>query len=117
MTIQHVLVVGAGQMGSGIAQVVATSGRHVSLFDEAPDAAERALASMTRSLHKLAEKSGADPAAVLERVAPVAGLVPAELMIEAIVEDPDVKAELFRAADATLPPEAIVSAIRRELAV
>ena len=46
MEFAHVLVVGAGQMGGGIAQVVATSGRRVSLHDEAPGAAEKALETM-----------------------------------------------------------------------
>jgi len=76
-----VLVVGAGQMGGGIAQVVAASGRHVSLYDSFPGATEKALASMERSLGKLAEKGGPDPAQVLGRVEPVDGLVPADLMI------------------------------------
>src|ERR1700747_3468465 len=43
MAFDHVLVVGAGQMGGGIAQVVAASGRHVSLYDAAPGAVDRAL--------------------------------------------------------------------------
>ena len=60
MTFEHVLVVGAGQMGGGIAQVVAASGRRVSLHDAVPGAVERALGTMQRSLEKLAEKGGAD---------------------------------------------------------
>jgi 3-hydroxybutyryl-CoA dehydrogenase len=106
---EHVLVVGAGQMGSGIAQVLAASGRRVSLHDAAPGAVERGLQTMRRSLEKLAEKGGADPDDVLGRVEPVDGIVEADLMIEAVVEDADVKKEIFRAADATLPPEAILA--------
>jgi len=49
MTFEHVLVVGAGQMGGGIAQVVAASGRRVSLHDAAPGAVERGLQSIERS--------------------------------------------------------------------
>ena len=64
MGFEHVLVVGAGQMGAGIAQVVAASGRRVSLHDAAPGAVERGLESMQRSLAKLAEKGGPDPADV-----------------------------------------------------
>ena len=55
MRFEHVLVVGAGQMGGGIAQVVAASGRRVSLYDEMPGAVERALEAMERSLTKLAK--------------------------------------------------------------
>ena len=61
MQFEHVLIVGAGQMGGGIAQVVAASGRRVSLHDELPGATERALTAMERSLTKLAEKGGPPP--------------------------------------------------------
>ena len=109
MRFEHVLVVGAGQMGSGIAQVVAASGRRVSLYDSAPGAVERGLEAMRRSLAKLAEKGGPDPGGVLAQVQPVEDLVAAELMIEAVVEDPEVKADVFRQADAVLPPAAILA--------
>jgi 3-hydroxybutyryl-CoA dehydrogenase len=104
-----VLVVGAGQMGGGIAQVLAASGRRVSLHDAAPGAVERGLETMRRSLEKLAEKGGADPDEVLARVEPVDGIVEADLMIEAVVEDADVKVEIFKRADAILPPTAILA--------
>src|SRR5215211_1782183 len=65
MEVEHVLVVGAGQMGGGIAQVVAASGRRVSLHDQYPGAIDRALVGMQRSLAKIAEKGGPDPDAVL----------------------------------------------------
>jgi 3-hydroxybutyryl-CoA dehydrogenase len=106
---EHVLVVGAGQMGGGIAQVVAASGRRVSLHDELPGAAERALETMRRSLEKLADKGGADPAAVLARVAPVDSLVPADLMIEAVVEDAEVKQAIFRSADDIMPAATLLA--------
>ena len=70
MSFDHVLVVGAGQMGGGIAQVLAASARHVLLHDAAPGAVERGLETMRRSLEKLAEKGGADPDQVLARVSP-----------------------------------------------
>jgi 3-hydroxybutyryl-CoA dehydrogenase len=106
---EHVLVVGAGQMGGGIAQVVAASNRRVLLYDAAPGAVERGLATMRKSLTKLAEKGGADPDEVLGRVTPVEDLVPADLMVEAVVEDAAVKEDVFRRADATLPPEAVLA--------
>jgi 3-hydroxybutyryl-CoA dehydrogenase len=64
---------------------------------------------MRKSLDKLAEKGGADPDDVLSRVAPVEALVPADLMIEAVVEDQAVKETIFRAADEALPAEAILA--------
>jgi 3-hydroxybutyryl-CoA dehydrogenase len=108
--LEHVLVVGAGQMGGGIAQVLASSGRRVSLHDAAPGAVERGLEAMSKSLERLASKGAAlDPEEVLGRVASVEELVPADLMVEAVVEDADVKKEIFRAADEILPAEAILA--------
>jgi 3-hydroxybutyryl-CoA dehydrogenase len=107
---EHVLVVGAGQMGGGIAQVVAASGRRVSLHDSAPGAVDRGLETMTKSLERLAAKDAeVDPADVLSRVQPVDDFIPADLMIEAVVEDAGVKQEIFRKADAVLPPEAVLA--------
>jgi len=109
MDFEHVLVVGAGQMGGGIAQVVAASGRHVSLYDAQPGATDRALDAMRKSLAKLEEKGG-DPAdEVLRRITVVDDLVPAALMVEAVVEDADTKEELFHRADEELPPAAILA--------
>ena len=98
MDFEHVLVVGAGQMGGGIAQVVAASGRRVSLHDSAPGAVERGLGAIGGASTKLAEKGGADPAEVLARIEPADKLVPADLLIEAVVEDADVKAATSSAA-------------------
>ena len=109
MRFEHVLVVGAGQMGGGIAQVVAASGRRVSLHDEMPGAVERALGAMEKSLGKLVEKGGPDPAEVLARISAVDEPVEADLLIEAVVEDASVKEEVFRAADDLCPPEAILA--------
>jgi 3-hydroxybutyryl-CoA dehydrogenase len=109
VTFEHVLVVGAGQMGGGIAQVVAGSGRRVSLYDAAPGAVERGLGAMRKSLTRLADKGGADPDEVLGRVAPVDELVAADLMIEAVVEDPVVKEDVFRRADALFRAEAVLA--------
>jgi 3-hydroxybutyryl-CoA dehydrogenase len=107
---EHVLVVGAGQMGGGIAQVLAASGRRVSLHDAAPGAVDRGLATMRKSVERLASKGAElDPDDVLGRVEPVDDIVPVELMVEAVVEDATVKKEIFRRADAILPPEAILA--------
>ena len=96
-------------MGGGIAQVVAGSGRRVSLYDAAPGAVERGLETMRRSLGKLAEKGGADPDEVLGRVEAVHDVVAADLMIEAVIEDAAVKEDVFRLADAALPAEAVLA--------
>jgi 3-hydroxybutyryl-CoA dehydrogenase len=109
MSFEHVLVVGAGQMGAGIAQVVAASGRRVSLHDAQPGATDRALDAMRKSLGRLEEKGGPPAEEVLARIEAVDDLVPADLMIEAVVEDAEVKEEIFRRADAELAPEAVLA--------
>jgi 3-hydroxybutyryl-CoA dehydrogenase len=109
MEFEHVLVVGAGQMGGGIAQVVAASGRRVSLHDTFPGATDRGLATMRKSLEKLAEKGGAEPDEVLGRITVADDLVPADLMIEAVVEAAAVKEDLFRRADEALPEGAVLA--------
>jgi 3-hydroxybutyryl-CoA dehydrogenase len=106
---EHVLVVGAGQMGGGIAQLVAASGRRVSLHDPYPGAVDRGLGAMRKSLERLSEKGGADPDEVLGRIEPVDDLAPADLMIEAVVEDASVKEDVFRRADEVLPETAILA--------
>jgi 3-hydroxybutyryl-CoA dehydrogenase len=104
---EHVLVVGAGQMGGGIAQVAAAAGCRVFLHDSVPGAADRAFETMRRSLEKLAEKGGADPEEVLARVDTVDDLVAADLMVEAVVEDAEIKARVFSHADEILPGDAV----------
>ena len=109
MRFEHVLVVGAGQMGGGIAQVAAAAGSRVSLHDALPGATERALRTIRKSLEKLAEKDGADPDEALARIDVVEDLVSADLMVEAVVEDLAVKEEIFRRADAALPADAVLA--------
>jgi 3-hydroxybutyryl-CoA dehydrogenase len=106
---EHILVVGAGQMGAGIAQVVAASGRRVSLHDPYPGAVERGLAGVERSLGKLAAKGGGDPDEVLGRITATDDLVDADLMIEAITEDAAAKVTLFGRADDVLGERAILA--------
>ena len=109
MSFERVLVVGAGQMGAGIAQVVAASGRQVLLHDPFPGAVERGLAGVLTSLEKLETKGGPPPADVLARITETAELADADLMIEAIIEDVEAKEQLFRAADAVLSADAILA--------
>jgi 3-hydroxybutyryl-CoA dehydrogenase len=109
VSFEHVLVVGAGQMGAGIAQVVAASGRRVSLHDAQPGATDRALEAIRKSLGRLEEKGGPPADEVLTRIEAVPDLVTADLMIEAVIEAADVKEEIFRRADAELPPDAVLA--------
>ena len=97
-------------MGGGIAQVVAASGRRVSLHDAQEGAVERSLGAMRKSLERLAEKgSELDPDEVLGRVQPADDIVSADLMIEAVVEEARVKEDIFHRADGVLPADGILA--------
>lgn len=110
MRFERVLVVGAGQMGAGIAQVMAASGRSVLLHDAAPGAVEKGLTAIGKSLEKLAAKGAPqEPAEVLGHIEPVDDLADADLMLEAVVEEAGVKQDIFRRADLTLRPEAVLA--------
>ena len=108
----RVLVVGAGLMGTGIAQVAAQAGHAVSLFDARAGAAEAAKAKLAQTLGSLVDKGRltADAAqAALARITPVDALVPVDLVIEAIVENLDIKRALFAELEALLPAEAVIA--------
>jgi 3-hydroxybutyryl-CoA dehydrogenase len=64
---------------------------------------------MRKSLSRLEQKGGPATGDVLARIEPVEGLVGADLMIEAVIEDADVKEEIFRRADAELPAAAVLA--------
>lgn len=108
----RILVVGAGLMGAGIAQVAAQAGHAVQLYDSRAGAAEAAKAKLAQTLDGLVAKGRltADAAAAaLARITPVDAPAPAELAIEAIVENLDVKRALFAELEALLPPDAVIA--------
>ena len=115
MGIDRMAVVGAGQMGSGIAQVAAQAGVEVVLADASPELAKRAVEKLAATLAKLVEKgkiAAPERDAVLGRIRPARGIedcAGADLAIEAIVENEGVKKEIFRRLDALLRPEAILA--------
>jgi 3-hydroxybutyryl-CoA dehydrogenase len=93
-----ICVVGAGQMGSGIAQVAAVAGYDVTLVDVEPGQLERARSGIEGSLAKLVErgKIEADAAeSALGRIATAAEPAPADIAIEAATEDVDLKLRIF----------------------
>jgi 3-hydroxybutyryl-CoA dehydrogenase len=110
-----VLVVGAGIMGAGIAQVAAAAGHRVLLFDARGGAAVQAGERLAATLEALVGKGklAADAArATLARVEPVDSLGAARdarLVIEAIVEDAEVKRALFRQLEAIVGPECVLA--------
>jgi len=115
MEIRKIGVVGAGQMGSGIAQVAAQAGYEVVLRDVEQRFLERGLAGIQRSLGKLLEKGRLtqkqyDAAlANLKTTLTLEALEDCDLIVEAIVENEATKAELFRELDALVQPGAILA--------
>ena len=111
MGIDRMAVIGAGQMGSGIAQVAAQAGLEVVVADAVagPRAGARSRSSARRSRSSSRRGSSRRPSArsVLGRIRPAASLddcAGADLAIEAIVENEGVKKEIFRKLDALLAP-------------
>ena len=105
-------VVGAGQMGSGIAQVAAVAGYDVTLVDVSRDQLDRARSGIERSLSKLVEKGGVaagDAEAAVGRITLSAEPVEADLAIEAATEDVALKERLFRALDEAAGDGAILA--------
>jgi len=115
MEIKKIMVVGAGQMGSGIAQVAAQSGYEVLLCDLSGEALTRAQAGIARLLGKAVEKgslSNEEKGAVLSRLTVTTELdraVEADLVIEAINENVDVKKGVFLELDKTCAPHTILA--------
>ena len=115
MTPGTIGVVGAGQMGAGIAHVAALAGKRVVLVDVTPDLAGRGLKTIEKNLARQVEKGkvGADDRdAALARVtvtADLGRLADAGLVVEAILENEAVKRDLFTRLDALAPPATILA--------
>jgi len=111
----RVAVIGAGTMGNGIAQVFAQAGHAVTLRDLDQSILDRARAQIDRSLGKLVEKGrlpAAERAATLDRIAAttdLAAVAGADLVIEAVIENVEVKRALFAELDRLTSPAAILA--------
>lgn len=112
---QTVGIIGAGIMGTGIAQTVAGVGLDVILTDVSLEVAEKGKAGIARTLTKLVAKdklTQADADALLARITPVGDYAPlakADLIIEAATEREDIKAKIFEAAGKVLGPDAVLA--------
>ncbi len=115
MAIRTVGVIGAGQMGSGIVQVAASAGYDVLMQDISDEALRRAVSGIEKSLGKLVEKGklAADLAegakARVKTVRTMEDLASADLVIEAVTENPAIKFEIFKRLDAACKKEAILA--------
>lgn len=108
-------VVGAGQMGNGIAHVAALAGLEVVLSDVAESLLEKAMATIAKNMDRQVAKgtiTQAQKEAALARITTTTSLdsfAGCQLVVEAVVEDFAVKAEVFRKLDGLLPESAIVA--------
>jgi 3-hydroxyacyl-CoA dehydrogenase len=119
MEVRTVAMIGAGVMGHGIAQVLATAGYEVRLYDVHAEALRSALERMDRGRYGLrsAVQRGKLPEdrveSILARITPTTDLATAcanvDLVIEAVPEDLGLKVRMFRQLDALAPPHAILA--------
>ncbi|WDY60504.1 3-hydroxyacyl-CoA dehydrogenase PaaH [Pseudomonas sp. PSKL.D1] len=118
-----VAVIGAGAMGAGIAQVAAQAGHPVKLYDNRPGAAAEAVAGIDRQLGRLVEKGKLQPAAResirarLQPVEAIEALADARLVIEAIVENLEVKQGLFLQLEALCADNCILASNTSSLSI
>ncbi|MCY7917598.1 3-hydroxybutyryl-CoA dehydrogenase [Bacillus vallismortis] len=114
MEMKHIMVAGAGQMGSGIAQTAADAGFYVRIYDVNPEAAEAGLKRLKKQLARDAEKgrkTEAEVKDVFSRISLSRTLEEArhtDIVIEAIAENMAAKTELFKRLDHICPPHAIL---------
>lgn len=114
MEIERLFVVGAGTMGSGIAQTAAVSGYQVTLMDVITEQLERAEKGIAKSVDKLSSKGVLDEqqAAMAGQISFVANyntLSEADYVVEAATENPDLKLKIFAELDRLAKPEVILA--------
>lgn len=114
-------VIGAGAMGSGIAQVAAMSGHSVVLFDTNTAALEKAKASLTATLNKLAEKgkitSADEVLARFQFATELSAFANCGLIIEAIIENLDIKKKVFADVEAVVSESCVLATNTSSLSV
>jgi 3-hydroxybutyryl-CoA dehydrogenase len=115
MNVQTIMVIGAGQMGSGIAQVCAQAGYKVFLNDLKQDFVERGLGGINKNLSRNVEKNRITAEtrdAILANITPSTSLQDAagvDLVIEAAVENMEIKQQIFKQLDEIAPAHAILA--------
>src|SRR5437868_71822 len=116
-------VAGAGTMGRGIAQVLAQCGVRTLLFDAQPGAAAKARESIGQALAKLAEKGKLSPAQAestlkcIEIAPALDALAPAQIVVEAIIEDLEAKRALFSKLEGIVGGQCILASNTSSLSV
>lgn len=119
----NVGIIGAGTMGSGIAQVAATANCHVFLYDTQEVALERSKQKLAKIMHRLVEKGRLTTEKAnkiqtnIQYVQQLADLAACELVIEAIIEKPGIKKEVFQQLEPLLSQEAILASNTSSLSI
>src|SRR5476649_693464 len=112
---QHIVVIGAGTMGNGIAHTAAASGLEVTLVDVAQEFLDRGMKAISANLQRGVDKgkiSAGEKAEIIGRIrqsTSVADAAAGDLVIEAILENLAAKSALFRQLDEITPPETILA--------
>jgi 3-hydroxybutyryl-CoA dehydrogenase len=115
MTLARVGVLGAGQMGGGIAEVAAAAGHDVLLADVAREVVDKAKAGIAQRLRRAVEKGKTNRAAadsLLHRIQPVAALTDfgeVGIVIEAVAENLELKLQIFRELEEAMPADTILA--------
>src|SRR5215204_3569329 len=108
-------VVGAGTMGNGIAQVAARAGYSVVMHDVRDEFLDRGLSAIDKSLQRDVDKDRIDAAGKqsiigrINRTTDFAAFKEASFVVEAVIEDPAVKTQVFKMLDEVTPPHAILA--------
>ncbi len=114
MTVERIVVIGAGTMGNGIAQTAAVSGYQVTMTDVDETALERGKAAIDKSVNKLAGKGVLDEvqqeaASAIAATTDIGAAAEAQLVIEAATENPEIKLGLFKELDQIAPEGAVLA--------
>lgn len=122
MSFKQIGVIGAGQMGRGITQVMATAGYELVMVDLNENALHVALSVIETSLNKLQDKGLIDerPSAILSRIrteTDMNTLADCDLVIEAATENEEIKNKIFKQLDALCKPDAILASNTSSLSI
>lgn len=115
MAVSEIMVVGAGFMGAGIAQVGAQAGYSIKLYDISQEAVDKGIASIDKILGKNVDKgklTQAEKDAIMARITPSLSLEDAknsDIVIEAVLENADLKKNIFQQLDAICKPECVLA--------
>jgi 3-hydroxybutyryl-CoA dehydrogenase len=119
----QIAVIGAGTMGIGIAQVAASAGNNVLLHDAFSDVLSRSMVKLESTFNRLVDKgkfTKAEAIEILSRIKPaynLSELMHSDLVIEAVVEDIEVKRKIFKALENVVNPNCVLASNTSSLSI